>query len=188
MFSLYDQVPGSNSGTKQDAEYSTQPKSALEKSGIVETCCFAESTFYQWNGGRMIFCDATLLCGAQCSVALPCLTLCNSMDCSPPGSSVPGILQARILEWVAKPSSRGLNPGLPTLQADSLLAELTGKLNDHIRLSVFSIIIHSSELLGYDDRTLDIFYIPILQVSKTEDGGLFVPGPCLIHQGIELHL
>ena len=30
-----------------------------------------------------------------------CLTLCNSIDGSPPGSSVPGILQARILEWVA---------------------------------------------------------------------------------------
>ena len=29
-----------------------------------------------------------------------CLTLCNPMDCSPPGSSVYGILQTRILEWV----------------------------------------------------------------------------------------
>ena len=36
-----------------------------------------------------------------------CLTLCNPMDCSPPGSSVHGILQARILERVAMPSSRG---------------------------------------------------------------------------------
>ena len=36
-----------------------------------------------------------------------CLTLCNPMDCSPPGSSVHGILQARILEWVAMPSSGG---------------------------------------------------------------------------------
>ena len=34
-------------------------------------------------------------------------TLCDPMDCSPPGSSVHGILQARILEWVAMPSSRG---------------------------------------------------------------------------------
>ena len=33
--------------------------------------------------------------------AQSCLTLCNPMDCSPPGSSVHGILQARILEWVA---------------------------------------------------------------------------------------
>ena len=36
-----------------------------------------------------------------------CPTLCDSMDCSPPGSSVHGILQARALEWVASPSSKG---------------------------------------------------------------------------------
>ena len=36
-----------------------------------------------------------------------CWNLYNSMDCSLPGSSVRGILQARILEWVAMPSSRG---------------------------------------------------------------------------------
>ena len=36
-----------------------------------------------------------------------CLTLCDPTDCSLPGSSVHGILQARILEWAAMPSSRG---------------------------------------------------------------------------------
>ena len=36
-----------------------------------------------------------------------CLTLCDPMDCSQPGSSDYGILQARILEWVAMPSCRG---------------------------------------------------------------------------------
>ena len=40
-------------------------------------------------------------------LAPPCRTFCDPMDCSPPGSSVHGILQARILEWVAMPSSRG---------------------------------------------------------------------------------
>ena len=34
-------------------------------------------------------------------------TVCDPMDCSLPGSSVHGILQARMLEWVAVPSSRG---------------------------------------------------------------------------------
>ena len=42
-----------------------------------------------------------------CSVAKSCPTLCNPMDCSPPGSSVHEIFQVRILEWVAMPSSRG---------------------------------------------------------------------------------
>ena len=36
-----------------------------------------------------------------------CPTLCDPIDCSPPGSSVHGVLQARILEWVAMSSSRG---------------------------------------------------------------------------------
>ena len=42
-----------------------------------------------------------------CAQSLSCVLLCDHMDCSPPGSSVHGILQARILEWVAMPSSRG---------------------------------------------------------------------------------
>ena len=42
-----------------------------------------------------------------CLVTQSCLTLCNPMGCSLPGSSVHGILQARILEWVAMPFSRG---------------------------------------------------------------------------------
>ena len=42
-----------------------------------------------------------------CLVPMSCLTLCDSTNCSPPGSSVPGISQARILEWVAISFSRG---------------------------------------------------------------------------------
>ena len=41
------------------------------------------------------------------SVVQSCLSLCDCMDCSPPGSSVHWILQVRTLEWVAMPSSRG---------------------------------------------------------------------------------
>ena len=40
-------------------------------------------------------------------VAQSCPTLCDPMDCSPPGSSVHGILQERVLEWVAMSFSRG---------------------------------------------------------------------------------
>ena len=42
-----------------------------------------------------------------CLVTQSCLILCDSMDCTIPGSSVHGISQARILEWVAIPFSRG---------------------------------------------------------------------------------
>ena len=44
-----------------------------------------------------------------CSITMLCPTLCDPMDCSPSGSSVHGILQARILEWVAIPSPGDLS-------------------------------------------------------------------------------
>ena len=65
-------------------------------------------------------------------VAQLCPTLCNPTDCSLPGSSTHGILQARILEWVAFPSpgdlpDLGIEPRSPALQADTLPSELPGK-------------------------------------------------------------
>ena len=61
--------------------------------------------------------------GSSVKVTQSCLTLCNPMDCT-----VHGILQARILEWVVCPFSRGSSqPRSPTLQVDSLPAELQGK-------------------------------------------------------------
>ena len=61
-------------------------------------------------------------------VAQPCPTLCDPINCSSPGSSVHGILQARILEWQPFPSSRDLldqeiQPRSLALQADSLPPE-----------------------------------------------------------------
>ena len=62
-------------------------------------------------------------------VAQFCWTFYDPMDCSPPGSSVHEILQARILEWVAIPFSRGSSQARDwtTLQADSLPSEPPGK-------------------------------------------------------------
>ena len=56
-----------------------------------------------------------------CLVTQSCLILCDPKDCSPPGSSVHGILQPRTLEWVAMPSSRDLpDPGLEPASPKSL--------------------------------------------------------------------
>ena len=50
----------------------------------------------------------SVFCAPVCAKSLLSnLVLCNPVDCSPPGSSVHGIPQAIILEWVAMPSSRG---------------------------------------------------------------------------------
>ena len=73
-------------------------------------------------------------------VVQSCPTLCDPIDCNPPGSSVHGIFQARILEWVASSFSRGssqlrdfsdpqIEPGSLTLRADALPSELPRKLS-----------------------------------------------------------
>ena len=62
----------------------------------LETIMRSFSGQRSWNLG---------MCG--CSGTQSCLTLCHPVDCSPPGPSVLGILQARTLEWVAISSSRG---------------------------------------------------------------------------------
>ena len=68
------------------------------------------------------------------------------MDCSPPGSSVHGILQARVLEWVAMPSSRGVFPtqgsNLPSLI--SLLLWQAGSFSPHLPLLPLQLPHHST--------------------------------------------
>ena len=70
--------------------------------------------------------------GSKMLVAQSCPTLCDPTSCSLPGFSVHWILQARILEWVAIPFSRGSSqpwdqkPRSPALQAGSLSFELQG--------------------------------------------------------------
>ena len=57
-------------------------------------------------------------CCCYCLVTRSCPTHFNPMNCSPPGFSVHGISQARILEWVAMPSSRGSSQ--PRIESASL--------------------------------------------------------------------
>ena len=64
------------------------------------------------------------------------LTVCDPMDCSPPGFSVRGTLQARMPEWVAisSPSNLshpGVEPSAPALQMDFSRPEPPGKARNH---------------------------------------------------------
>ena len=93
-----------------------------------------------------------------CSVSQLRPTLCDPMDYSPPGSSVHGILLAKILEWVAISFSRGSSPprdrtGSPALQADSLPSEPPGKplarresRNKHSDHSTYKTIFYLEEI------------------------------------------
>ena len=67
-------------------------------------------------------------------VAQPCPTLCDPMDCNLLGFSIHGILQARILEWIAISFSRGSSrprdrTRSPALEADALTSEPPGKMS-----------------------------------------------------------
>ena len=87
------------------------------------------------------------LCLHHVEVKVPwsCPILCDPKDCSLPGSSVHGTLQARILEWVALPFSRGSSqPRSPALLADSLLSEPPGT---SLRQVQFSSVAHSCPTL-----------------------------------------
>ena len=66
------------------------------------------STPSSWIRRNNTFCLISLL--SESEVAQSCPTLCNPIDCSPPGSSFHGILQSRILEWVAISLSRESSP------------------------------------------------------------------------------
>ena len=58
-------------------------------------------------GPELMITQLSLNSVKESELAQSCPTLCNLMDCSPPGSSVHGIFQARVLEWVAIAFSRG---------------------------------------------------------------------------------
>ena len=73
------------------------------------TCCHSSSVvyFYFVMSNSHALAEKWVKSCLCVWVAQSCLTLCNPMDCSSLGYSVPGILQERILEWVAIPFSRG---------------------------------------------------------------------------------
>ena len=74
-----------------------------------------------------------------------CLTLCNPVACSLPDSSVHGILQAKILEYVAMPSSRESSrqrESNPCLMSSALAGRHFGKPRYHLGLSVFLLLYH----------------------------------------------
>ena len=84
---------------------------------------------------------------------LLCLTLCDPMDCSPPGTSVHGIFQARMLEWVALPSSkwssRPRDLTSPALAGSFFTTSATWEtlLNMNVSCSVMSDSLQPHELL-----------------------------------------
>ena len=92
--------------------------------------------------------ESSPLCDIS-ELAQSCPTLCDPMDCSPPGSSLHGILQARIVEWIAISFSRGTSrprdrTRVPTFQAGALPSEPPGK-----PYVIYDLCIFSSHSIGF---------------------------------------
>ena len=110
----------------------------------------------------------------MCLIAQSCLTLCDHMDRAHQPSLSNGILQARILDWVAMLSSRessqpGIETRSPTLQADFLQSEPAGKpMNNGIgRLSLFQ------QILGTQGLNRGLLHCRRILYQLIYEGGRF---------------
>ena len=120
-----------------------------------------------------------------CLVAQLCLTFCNPVECSPPGSSARGILQERILEWVVMPSSRWSSQSRDGTQAshqgNPRILEWVASLSPG-DLPNPGIELGSPELQA-DSLPAELQGEP----TNTGRGSLFIPSPVdLPNPGIEL--
>ena len=104
-----------------------------------------------WNKEKQTWSYEPLKVKVKVIVAQSCPTLCDPMDCGLPGSSVHGILQAGILEWVAMPFSMGPSQPFKTNQnfyfGDDNLKSPRSMSTSHfistLALSVFTFFSHS---------------------------------------------
>ena len=84
------------------------------------------------------------------SITQLCLTLCDPMDCSPPGSSIHGTFQARILEWAAIPFSRGSSQtrdqNLGFSQCRQILYHLSHRGSPHVTIYIVNIYMYISHI------------------------------------------
>ena len=114
------------------------------KGSIVLKICF-QCSAHGWEATQGVSTSGLCVSVCACSVAKSCLTLCDPKDCNLPGSSVRGIFQARMLEWVAISypgdcPDPGIEPEFPVLAGRFFTTVPPGKphflccclLNKHI--------------------------------------------------------
>ena len=102
-----------------------------------------------------------------------CLTLCDPRDYSLPGSSIPGILQARILEWVVIPFSKGSswlrdNPCL--LHCRQIPYHLSHQGSPHI----LHISLHLDDPIGPKGNTIFVLRFPLFFISAMSVNGTII--------------
>ena len=102
-----------------------------------------------------------LLAAVLCWVTLSCPTLCDPMDGSPPGSPDHVILQARILEWVAMPSTRGSSQPRDQTQVSLIAGRFFAMRAIKTTIKLF----HSHALKSCNDFLLPVSYLTSLSVK-----------------------
>ena len=107
-----------------------------------------------------------------CVSAQLCPTFCDPMDCSPPGSSVHGIFQARILEWVSISFSRGFSwPRDQTCVScvscieGSFTSWDTREATKHSIAILFYCLLSHSVFSNADCNSLKLFHIPLIDYN-----------------------
>ena len=129
-------------------------------SGSKSTNKLYQRSFLVWtlntgSGGKIKWKKGALLLLCVCAKSLEsCPTLCNPMDCSLLVSSVHGVLQARKLEWVSMPSSRGsFHPGIepvslksPALTSRFFTASTTFALYKFVLLGCFVVFVFNMSM------------------------------------------
>ena len=127
--------------------------------------------------------NSNLYCSCCCClVTQPCPTLLDTVDYSSPGSSVYGISQARILEWVAMPSSTMPHPGIeprpftsPPLAGGFFITVPSGKPYIEIQLILISFIYSEPQVHIFKIRSIIFPITVLLGVYKT----VYVKVECL---------
>ena len=90
--------------TSTSNESWTVKKAELWRTDAFELCCWRRLLRVLWIGRRS---NQSVLKESENEVTQSCPTLCDPMDCSLSGSSIHGIFQARVLEWIVISFSRG---------------------------------------------------------------------------------
>ena len=105
-----------------------------------------------------------------CPVAQSCPTLLDTMDCSPPASSVRGILQARTLEWVAMPSSRGSSQPKDQTQVSQIAGGFfTIWATRESQVNVFYIVYLYDFIVTVKTKEVAIANVCILQIKRVSN-------------------
>ena len=147
---------------------------------LVDSKSEFQSCSHMWGEGMIV--NDNSVCVRVCSVPQSCPALCDPMDCSLPGSSIHGVVQARILEWVAIFSSRGsyspgIKPSFPasaTLAGSFFSAEPSGKkmcwvLQRQMDLAIRGHCTHFRNVSQSVGSRISTFQIQIMLLTETGD-------------------